>query len=165
MRNQLIRHRLPRDRILPKHHDIQKVIQLRPRVRPPLGNDTVADAVHVLDVLRHPPPREVPQRVLDGEAVGRLPRLDQRLGHGRHEARRLLGVEAVEAVVHGAQADDVEREPREVVGPRDLVVRAQAVPLEDHLRRAVDHLVEHAPHRDGAHRWDQDAVAEVPFLW
>jgi hypothetical protein len=89
-------------------------------------------------------------------------RLGQEAGHGVDERVQVIVVVRVEAEVHGAQGERVERQAREVVCHHDVGVGAVACPLERQLRRDLVHLVEHALDRCRAERRHQDAVCDAP---
>jgi hypothetical protein len=69
-------------------------------------------------------------------------------------------VEAVDAEVHAAEGDGVEREASEVVGRVDAIFGAEAFPLQDELGGDVEHVVEHGFDVSGAEGGHQEAVYE-----
>ncbi len=80
----------------------------------------------------------------------------ERSHHGGHEGMHLVLVEAVEAVVEGAQRNRVERQARHVVGDIDDGIGAEPLPAHEHLVGDVEHVVEHAADGDrpeGGHEY------------
>ena len=98
----------------------------------------------------------------EGRPTAPVSRLYQVVSHGADERVQLVVVERVEAVVHGAQGEDVEGEAREVVGDHDGRVGAFSGPLERHLAGDVVHLVEHASNRHGPKGGGEDAMRQTP---
>lgn len=155
---------LARLRIAIKEHRVEKVLARR-GVRPPVLHHAATQLRHELDVppeLAHRPRAEeagpVRQHGLD---IG----LAEDRDHVPHKGvvPAAVAVEAVEAAVHGAQRDGVERQARVVV--RDVDGRGGAVarPRQAQLLGHVGHVGEQRAHAQRAEDGPQDAVRDAPL--
>jgi hypothetical protein len=81
------------------------------------------------------------QQHLDALAdLAKLAAGGQCVGHGLDVRVDSVRVEGVEAIVHGAESDGVERQARKVVGEQHGGLGAEPRPLHDHLCRNVVHF-------------------------
>lgn len=159
----LVGHLLARPLVNRVKHRIQQVL--------PVGRMRLPRLQHIFGRLSH-----------DGNILGQLPislpikdsrkrttrsvaRLGKKATHGLDEGVQLIVVERVEAVVHGAQRQRVESQPREVVRDHDGVRGSMAGPLHGQLADDVVHLVEHAVDGHGPEGGRQDAVGDAPVLF
>ena len=120
---------LPRLAIHPIQHDIQQIPRIRPRILDALPNNILTKHLHLRDVLLALLLLAVVKAVQELGTIGAARRFYGCLFELRHEGVRGLGVEFVEAVAEGAEADGVEGEPGCVFDAFYFVCGAEAVPF------------------------------------
>src|SRR5690349_3708258 len=106
-------------------------------------NDLVGKLVHITNIARVLALRENHELVLDGQLSPTCARFAQGFNHRMHKGMHLVLIEAVEAIVKGAQGDGIEGEPRHVIGDVDDSFLAKTLPAHHHLFSDIEHRGEH----------------------